>query len=107
MFLLLIFPVISDFEDYEDQYDDGNLDYLDSESIVSETEAETNEIAAGRNKRKSSTDLNTDPVDQSGKKPYKTKKKWLYRKRFLKFKSSSLIFFKSWKKDKWNLWKKC
>ena len=75
MFLLLIFPVISDFEGYEDQYDDRNLDYLDSESILSETEAETNETAAGRKKRKSSTDLNTDPGDQSGKKFYKTKRK--------------------------------
>ena len=68
MFLLLTFSGISDLEDDEDQYDDGNLDYLDSESNVSETEAETNEIAAGRNKRKSSTDLNTDADDQLGKK---------------------------------------
>ena len=68
MFLLLTFPGISDLEDDEDQYDDGNLDYLDSESNVSETEAETNEIAAGRNKQKSSTDLNTDADDQLGKK---------------------------------------
>ena len=42
---------------------------------MSETEAETNEVAAGRNKRKSSIDLNTDADDQSGKKPSKTKKK--------------------------------
>ena len=63
MFLLLTFPAISDLEDDEDQYDDGKLDYLDSESNVSETEAETKEIAAGRNKRKSSTDLNIDAND--------------------------------------------
>ena len=68
MYLLLTFPGISDLEDDEDQYDDGNLDYLDSESNVSETEAETNEITAGRNKRKSNTDLNTDADDQLGKK---------------------------------------
>ena len=68
MYLLLIFPGISDLEDDENQYDDGNLDYLDSESNVSETEAETNEITAGRNKRKSNTDLNTDADDQLGKK---------------------------------------
>ena len=68
MYLLLIFPGISDLEDDEDHYDDGNLDYLDSESNVSETEAETNEITAGRNKRKSNTDLNTDADDQLGKK---------------------------------------
>ena len=68
MYLLLIFPGISDLEDDEDQYDDGNLDYLDSESNVSETEAETNEITAGRNKRNSNTDLNTDADDQLGKK---------------------------------------
>ena len=73
----------------------------------SETKAETNEIAAGCNKRKSSTDLNTDADDQSGKKTSKTEKKWLFRKRFLKFKNNSWIFSKSRKKDVWNLWKKC
>ena len=66
MFLLLVFPGINGLENYEDQYDDGDLDYLDSESNVSETEPETNEIAVGHRKRKSSTDLNTDAVDQSG-----------------------------------------
>ena len=62
---------------------------------MSEAEAETNEIAAGRNKRKSSTDLNADADDQSGK--------LLVRKRFLNFKNSSLIFSSSRKKDIWNL----
>ena len=65
------------------QYDDGDLDYLDSESNMSETEAETNEVAAGRNKRKSSIDLNTDADDQSGKKPSKTKKKMTFQEQAL------------------------
>ena len=66
MFLLLVFPGINDLEDYEDQYNDGDLDYLDSELNVSETKSETNKIAVGCRKRKSSTDLNTDAVDQLG-----------------------------------------
>ena len=99
MFLLLTFPGISDLQDYEDQYDDGDLgyldylDYLDSESNVSGTEAETNEIAAGRNKRKSSTDLNTDADNQSGKKPPKTKKKDNFQEEVLEVKKQQLNFF--------------
>ena len=50
---------------------------------MSETEAETNEVAAGRNKRKSSIDLNTDADDQSGKKPSKTKKKMTFQEQAL------------------------
>ena len=80
---VLTFPGISDLKDYEDQYDDGDLDYLDSESNVSETEAETNEIAAGRNKRKSITDLNTGVEDQSGKKPSKIKKEMTFQEEVL------------------------
>ena len=75
MFLLLIFPSISDLEDYEDQCDDRDLNYLDSESNMSETQAETNKIAAGHKKRKISADLNSVAGHQLGKKPSKTKGK--------------------------------
>ena len=60
---------------------------------MSETEAETNEIVAGRNKRKSSTDLNTDADDQSGKKPSKTKKKVTFQEEVLEVQKQQLNFF--------------
>ena len=93
MFLLLIFPGISDHEHDHDQCDNGDLDYLDSEPNVSETEAKTNEIAAGRNKRKNSIDLNTDVDDQSGKKSYKTKKKMTFQEEVLEVQKQQRNFF--------------
>ena len=98
MFRLLIFPGISDVEDYEDQYDDGDLDHLDSELHVSETEAETNEIVVGRNKRKTSTDLNADADDPLGKKPSKAKKKMSFQEEVLEVQKQQLNFFQESKK---------
>ena len=95
---VLIFPGISDLKDYEDQYDDGDLDYLNFESNVSETEAETNEIAAGHNKRKSITDLNTDADDQSGKKPSKTKKEMTFQEEVLEVQKQQLNLFQELEK---------
>ena len=69
------------------------IDYLDSESNVSETEAETNKIAADRNKRKSSTDLNTDAGVQSGKKPSATKKKMTFQEEVHEVQKKQLNFF--------------
>ena len=54
---------------------------------------ETNEIAAGRNKRKSSTDLNTDAGDQSGKKSSKTKKKMTFQEELLGVQIQELNLF--------------
>ena len=60
---------------------------------MSETEAKTNEIAAGRNKRKNSIDLNTDVDDQSGKKSYKTKKKMTFQEEVLEVQKQQRNFF--------------
>ena len=54
---------------------------------------ETNEIAAGRNKRKSSTDLNTDAGDQPGKKSSKTKKKMTFQEELLGVQIQELNLF--------------
>ena len=69
------------------------VDYLESESNVSETEAEANKIAADRNKRKSSTDLNTHAGVQSGKKPSATKKKMTFQEEVHEVQKKQLNFF--------------
>ena len=65
---------------------------------MSETEAETNKIAADRNKRKSSTDLNTHAGVQSGKKPSATKKKMAFQEEVHEVQKKQLNFFQESKK---------
>ena len=74
---------------------------------MSETEAETNEVAAGRNKRKSSIDLNTDADDQSGKKPSKTKKKMTFQEQALEVQKQQFNFFQESEKRHMEFMEKC